>query len=200
MGPEVVQETTTKIKIIQDRLRTAQRRQKSYADQRRRPLEFQVGDQVFLKVSPRPGIKRFGKKSKLVPRYIGPFKILHRIGEVAYRLALPPSLANIHNVFHVSMLRKYHADPSHFIEWKDIQLNEDATYIEKPLRVVDSKEQVLRNKTIKLVKVIWQHHDTKEITWELESEIREKYPELLDGNFHSSFLYLEFRDEILLRG
>ncbi|XP_026428426.1 uncharacterized protein LOC113324326 [Papaver somniferum] len=175
IGPHMVQETTEKIGIIQDRLRTAQSRQKSYADVRKRPLEFQIGENVFLRVSPRPGIKRFGKKSKLAPRYIGTFEILQRIGEVAYPLALPTKFADIHNVFHVSMLCKYNADPSHIIEWRDLQLNDNVSYEEKPLRVVDSKEQVLRSKTIKTVKVLWQHHGSEEATWELESEIRDKY-------------------------
>ena len=106
LGPDLVQETTEKIKSVQQRLVTAQSRQKSYADNRRRPLEFQVGDHVFLKVQPRRGIVRFGQKGKLAPRFIGPFEILQRIGEVAYRLALPPQLSGVHNVFHVSMLRK----------------------------------------------------------------------------------------------
>ncbi|XP_026458408.1 uncharacterized protein LOC113358907 [Papaver somniferum] len=157
----------------------SQSRQKSYADVRRRPLEFQVGENVFLRVSPRTCIKRFGKKSKLAPRYIRSFEILQRIGEVAYRLALPRQFADIHNVFHVSMLRKYNADPSHVIEWRDLQLNDNVSYEEKPLRVIDSKEQVLRRKTIKTVKVPWQHHGSEEATWELESEIRDKYLELV---------------------
>lgn len=104
IGPDLIQETTEKIKIVRQRLLTAQSRQKSYADQRRRPLEYKVGDHVFLKVSPRRGIKRFGKTGKLALRFIGPFE--EPIGEVAYKLALPPQLSNVHNVFHVSMLRK----------------------------------------------------------------------------------------------
>ncbi|XP_026428425.1 uncharacterized protein LOC113324324 [Papaver somniferum] len=170
----MVQETTEKIRIIQDRLRTTQSRQKSYADVRRRPLEFQVGENVFLRVSPTPGI--------IGTHYIGSFEILQRIGEVAYRLALPTKFAAIHNVFHVSMLRNYNVDPSHIIEWRDLQLNENVSYEEKLLRIVESKEQVLRRKTIKTVKVLWQHHGSEEATWELESEIRDKYPELLRGN------------------
>ena len=99
--------TTEAIQLIRQRLETAQSRQKSYADKRRRPLEFQVGDAVFLKVAPLKGVTRFGKKGKLRPRFIGPFEILQRIGKVAYRLALSPDLAAVHNVFHVSMLKKY---------------------------------------------------------------------------------------------
>ncbi|KAL5548319.1 hypothetical protein UlMin_003550 [Ulmus minor] len=112
-------------------MKTAQSRQKSYVDKRRQPLEFQVGDSVFLKVAPMKGIMRFRKKGKLSPRYIGPFEILERIGKVAYKLALPPDLSAVHNVFHVSMLRKYVSDPSHVLENKPIDVREDLTYEEQ---------------------------------------------------------------------
>ena len=116
LGPEIVQETSEKIGSIRERLLMAQSWQKSYADQRRRPLKFNVGDFVFLKVSPKKGIMRFGKKGKLAPRFIGPFEVLEKIGVVASRLALPPQLSLVHDVFHVSMLRKYYPDPSHVIQ------------------------------------------------------------------------------------
>jgi len=106
-GPELVQVTTKAVEIIGKRLKTTQNRQRDYADRRIRPLEFSVGDHVFLKVSPMKGISRFGMKGKLSPRFVGPFEILERIGDVAYRLALPPKLGNLHDVFHVSILRKY---------------------------------------------------------------------------------------------
>ncbi|XP_057459254.1 uncharacterized protein LOC130749915 [Actinidia eriantha] len=115
-GPDLVQETTEKIKVIRKRLVTAQSRQKCYADRHRRPLSFSVGDHVFLKISPRRGLMRFGKSGKLSPRFIGPFQILDKAGEVAYRLALPPQLSGVHPVFHVSMLRKYNRDPSHVLD------------------------------------------------------------------------------------
>ena len=140
--------------MICDRLKTAQSRQKSYADTRRRPLEFEVGDYVFLKVSPSKGIMRFGKKGKLSPRYIGPFEILEKVRDMAYRLALPPQLSGVHNVFHVSMLRKYHPDPSHVIEYEPLDLSEDLSFIEKPIRILDRKDKALRSKTIPLVKVL----------------------------------------------
>ena len=111
LGPKLLQVTTEKLKLIQQRVKTAQSRQKSYADQRRRELEFEVGDHVFLKISPMKGVTRFGKKGKLAPRYIGPFEILEKINLAAYRLALPPGLNQVQNVFHVSMLRKYIRDP-----------------------------------------------------------------------------------------
>ena len=100
------------------------------------------------------------------------------MGDGAYRLALPPELAEVHNVFHVSMLRKYYPDPTHVISYEPLELKEDMSYVERPIRVLDRKERVLRNKTIALVKVLWQHHTMEEATWELESLMQEKYPKL----------------------
>ncbi|XP_042467225.1 uncharacterized protein LOC122050384 [Zingiber officinale] len=151
-------------------------RQKSYADRRRRPLEFSVGDHVFLRVSPTKGVKRFGLRGKLAPRYIGPFEILERIGAVAYRLALPPSLSGVHDVFHVSMLRRYVPDPTHVLADIPVPVQPDITYEEVPVQILDRKERQLRNKTIRLVKVGWQHHSDEEATWELEDTIRARYP------------------------
>ncbi|GKD01365.1 putative reverse transcriptase domain-containing protein [Tanacetum coccineum] len=111
IGPEIVQETTEKIVQIKERLKTARSRQKSYADKRRKPLEFQVGDRVLLKVSPWKGVVRFGKKGKLAPRYVGPFEIVERVGPVAYRLKLPQELSCVHDTFHVSNLKKCLAEP-----------------------------------------------------------------------------------------
>ena len=141
-------------------------------------LVFEVGDHVFLKISPRRGLMRFGKSGKLSPRFIGPFEILKRIGDAAYRLALPPQLSGVHDVFHVSMLRKYEPDPSHVLDWTDLEVDEDASYEERPVRVLDRRDQVLRGKTIPLVKVLWKHHGVEEATWERELEVREKYPDL----------------------
>ncbi|KAL5555965.1 hypothetical protein UlMin_022614 [Ulmus minor] len=159
-------------------MKTAQSRQKSYADRRRRPLEFQVGDLVFLKVAPMKGVMRFGKKGKLSPRYIGPFEILERIGKVAYKLALPSELSTVHNVFHVSMLRKYISDPSHVLESEPIEIREDLTYEEQPVQILDRKDKALRNKVILLVKVLWRNHKVEEATWEREDGMRAKYPHL----------------------
>ena len=118
-------------------MRAAQSRQKSHADQRRRPLEFQFGDQVFLRVSPIKGVVRFGKAGKHNPRYIGPYPVVQRIGEVAYRLELSTELQRVHDVFHGSQLRKYIPDPSHIIELNPIQLQEDLSYEEQPVRILD---------------------------------------------------------------
>ncbi|XP_020262522.1 uncharacterized protein LOC109838495 [Asparagus officinalis] len=154
LGPEIVQITTEKIQQIRERLRIAQSRQKSYADNRRRKLEFEVGDHIFLRVSPTKGVMRFGRKGKLSPRYIGPFEILERVGAVAYKIALPPELAKIHNVFHVSMLRKCVLDSSYVLNYEPLGVKEDLTYSEYLIRILDRKEQALRSRIVKLVKVL----------------------------------------------
>ncbi|KAL5544124.1 hypothetical protein UlMin_007908 [Ulmus minor] len=177
-SPEFVEDTTQAVKKIQTRMKSAQSRQKSYADKRRRPLEFQVRDSVFLKVSPFKGVIRFGKRGKLNPRYIGPYEILERVGKTAYRLALPPNLASVHNVFHVSMLKKYVSDKSHVLEQEPIEIHEDLSFEEKPMQILDYKIKTLRNKDIPLVKVLWRNQKTEEATWEREDEMRTSYPEL----------------------
>jgi hypothetical protein len=178
IGPDLVEQAIEKVRKIRDHLKVAQSRQKSYADVRRRPLEFQVGDHVFLKVSPTRGVMRFGMKGKLSPRFIGPFEILERIGAVSYRIALSPALTGTHDVFHISMLRKYVADPSHILEATPVQIEKDLNYEEYPIKIVDNKVHKLRRKEIPLVKVQWSNHSVREATWELESVIREKYPHL----------------------
>jgi len=150
---------------------------------RRRTLEFSEGDKVFLRVAPMKGVTRFGKKKKLNPRYVGPFEILERVGPIAYRLALPPSLARVHDVFHVSMLREYISDPSHVIKYESLQLQEDLTYEEIPVKLLDRKVQELRTKSIPLVKVLWRNHEIEEASWELEDDIRKKYPSLFAKNY-----------------
>ena len=167
-----------KIATIHQRLLATQSHQKSYADNRRRDLKFQVGDKVFLKVSPWKGVIRFGKKRKLSPCFMGPFEVLERVGAVAYRLALPPRLAEVHNVFHVSMLRKYVQSPSHVIDYEPLVVREDMTYEEQPVEILDMMDKTLRNKIVSLVKVLWHNHSVEEATWEREEEMREKYPHL----------------------
>ena len=120
------------MQVIQKRLKAVNYRQKSYADLKRREIAYEVGDKVFLKVSPWRKILRFGKKEKLSPRFIGPYEVLERIGHVAYRLALPPELTKLHNVFHVSMLQKYRSDESHILPMQEIQVQEDLSYDEEP--------------------------------------------------------------------
>ena len=146
-----------------------------------------MGEHVFLKVSPKKGIMRFGKKGKLSPRFVGPFLILERIGEVAYRLALPPQLERIHPVFHVSMLRKYVYDPSHVVNFDDLHVEEDISYEVRPVKILDTKEQTLRGRSISLVKVLWKTGNIEDITWEREAEIRTNYPSLFLGNGRYTF-------------
>ena len=142
-GPDLIRDTIKKVDLIQKRLLTAQSIQKNYADRRRQPLEFEVGDHVFLKVMPKRGVVRFDKRGKLAPRYIGPFEVLKRVDTVAYQLVLPPSLSGIHEVFHVSMLRKYTPDPTHVVDWGEITVDTNGTFEEGPVRILDSRDQVL---------------------------------------------------------
>nr|CAN77179.1 hypothetical protein VITISV_006672 [Vitis vinifera] len=167
LGPELVQLIVEKVALIKERLKAAQSRHKSYANHRRRDLEFEVGDHVFLKVSPMKSVMRFGRKEKLSPRFVGSFEILERVGTLAYKVALPPSLSKIHNVFHVSTLRKYIYNPSHVVELEPIQISEDLTYEEVPVQIVDVMDKVLRHVVVKLVKVQWSNHSIpREATWE----------------------------------
>ena len=139
-------------------------RQKSYADLKRRDIEFSVGEFVFLRVSPMKGVMSFGKKGKLSPIFIGPFEILDRVGQVVYRLALPPTLAEMHNVFHISMLCKYVLDPSHVLSYEPLQLKQDLSYDEQPERVIKKGIKELRSKRIPLVKVLWKNSTKREAT------------------------------------
>ena len=145
-------------------------------DVRRRPLEFEVGDHVSLKVIPKRGVVRSSKRGKLSPRFIGPFEMLERIGTVAYRLALPPSMSGVHEVFHVSMLQKYTPDPAHVVDWGQIEVDTNGTFEEGPVCIVDSHDRVLRRKTVRLVRVLWQHYGVEESTWEREDTMRATNP------------------------
>ena len=127
-----------------------------YVDHRRCHLEFVLGDHVFLKVSPIKGVVRFGKKGKLSARYINHFEILERVGVMAYRLALPPNLSMVNSVFHISMLRKYVPDPSHVITSQDVQLDQDLSYEEELVAILNTQVKKLRSKEIPSVKVLWR--------------------------------------------
>ena len=142
---------------------------------RRRPLEFEVSDHVSLKVNLKRGLVKFGKRGKLSPRFIRPFEVLERIGTIAYRLALPPSMSDVHEVFHVSILRKYIPGPAHVVDWGQIEVDTDGTFEEGLVCIVDSRDQVLRRKTVRLVLVLWRHYRVEEFTWEREDTIRATY-------------------------
>ncbi|XP_049414888.1 uncharacterized protein LOC125877704 [Solanum stenotomum] len=168
LGPDLVKSAIDKVQLIRQRLLVGQSSQKAYADKRHRELEFSVGDHVFLRVSPMKCVLRFGKKGKLSPRYIGPYEILARVGVVAYRVALPLQLSSVHSVFHVSMLRKYIPDPSHVLKASNIQLDENLTYEEEPMFIMDKQVRKLRLKEMATVKVAWKNHSSEEATWEDE--------------------------------
>ncbi|KAI3811005.1 hypothetical protein L1987_20719 [Smallanthus sonchifolius] len=185
-GPELIQETSDKIIQIRDNIRVARSRQKGYADKRRKPLEFQVGDFVLLKVSPWKGVVRFGKKGKLAPRYVGPFKILERIGKVAYKLELPPSLGNVHPTFHISNLKKCLADENLHILLDDVRIDETMHFVEKPVEIMDREVKQLKRSRIPIVKVHWESKRGPEFTWEREDQMKLMYPHLFTNNVVSS--------------
>ncbi|GJR10094.1 putative reverse transcriptase domain-containing protein [Tanacetum coccineum] len=163
-GPEMIRETTEKIVQIKNRLLTARSHQKSYADVRHRPLEFNVGDRVMLKVSPWKGVIRFGKRGKMSPRYIGPFKIIERIGPVAYKLELPDKLCGIDNTFHVSNLKKCMADENLVVLLEEIQLDDKLHFIKEPVEIMDRKVKQLKQSRIPIVKVRWNSSRGPEYT------------------------------------
>jgi hypothetical protein len=163
-GPDLVIEAEDKVKVIQANLKISQSRQKSYADRRRKPLQFQVGYFVYLRVSPTKGVQRFGIKGKLAPRYVGPFEILEVCGPVAYKIHLPSQLAAIHDVFHISQLKKCIKVPMEIVEAPAIEIEPDLSYTEQPIQIVDTKERVTRRKKIKMYKILWDHHTEEEAT------------------------------------
>ena len=172
IGPDLIQETEDKAKMIRERLKVATDRQKSYADMKRKDIRYEVGEKVFLKVSPRKKVMRFGIKGKLSPRFIGPYEVIEKVGLVAYRLALPPNLEKIHN-FHVSMLRRYRSDPSHVVFSETIELRSYLTYEEELVEILAQEVKELQNKRIPLVKVLWRNHKTEQVSWESEDKMRQ---------------------------
>jgi hypothetical protein len=180
-GPDILQEAEKQVHMVREKLRVAQSRQKSYADHRRRELSFEVGDFVYLKVSPMRGLHHFKVRVKLAPRFIGPFKILEKRGEVAYLLKLPPQLSDVHDVFHVSQLKKYLRVPKEQILMEDLDSKEDLSYHEYPVRILETSEKVTRNKKIRMCKVQWSHHIDEEATWEREEELKAEFPSIFSN-------------------
>ncbi|GJQ92408.1 hypothetical protein Tco_0003547 [Tanacetum coccineum] len=200
IGPEIVQETTEKIVQIRERLKTARSRQKSYADKRRKPLEFKVGDRVLLKVSPWKGVVRFGKKGKLAPRYVGPFEIVECVGPVAYRLKLPQELSCVHDTFHVSNLKKCLAESDVQVPLDEIEIDENLRFVEEPIEIVERDVKKLKRRKIPLVKVRWNSRQGAEYTWEHEDQFRMKYPHLFsEPVLSSNEAIYEERDDSLER-
>uniref|UniRef100_A0A251STT9 Tf2-1-like SH3-like domain-containing protein n=1 Tax=Helianthus annuus TaxID=4232 RepID=A0A251STT9_HELAN len=171
---------------------------KSYADKRRKPLEFQVRDRVLLKVSPWKGVVRFGKRGKLNPRYVGPFEIIERIGKVAYRLNLPEELSGVHNVFHVSNLKKCLSDETLIVPLKELTIDDQLRFVEEPVEITDQDVKILKHTRIPLVRVRWNSRRGLEYTWEREDQMKLKYPQLFKKNATTTETEAtaEFRDEI----
>ena len=180
IGPDLIQETEEKVKMIRERLRVATDRHKSYVDMKKKDIRYEIGEKVFLKVSPWKKVIRFGKKGKLSPRFIGPYEVIEKVGPVAYKLALPLNLEKIHNVFHVSMLRRYRSDPSHVVSLETIGLRQDLTYEEESIKILAHEVKELWNKKIPLVKVLWRNHKTEEATWESEETMQQQYSQPFD--------------------
>ncbi|XP_061371301.1 uncharacterized protein LOC133313905 [Gastrolobium bilobum] len=180
LGPEMIQEVSDQVQMIKEKMQRAQARQKSYYDNRHKPLSFDVGDHVFLRIAPTSGLGRRLGMRMLSPRYLGPFLILDRIGESAYRRALPPNLAGLHDVFHVSQLRRYIYDSSHVLQPEDVELRENLTYTVRPFQILERSINNLRSKEVPLVKVQWNDMTAYETTWERQDELRKLYPEFFE--------------------
>ncbi|GJY84397.1 putative reverse transcriptase domain-containing protein [Tanacetum coccineum] len=185
-GPELIQETTEKIVLIKQRMQAAQDRQKSYADRKRKPMEFEIGDRVMLKVSPWKGVIRFGKRGKLNPRYVGPFKVLAKVGKVAYRLELPQELSRVHHTFHVSNLKKCYADEPLVMPLEGIHVDDKLQFVEEPVEIMEREIKRLKRSRIPLVKVRWNSRRGPEFTWEREDSFKQKYPQLFTNRASSS--------------
>nr|GFA56037.1 putative reverse transcriptase domain-containing protein [Tanacetum cinerariifolium] len=186
LGPELIQETTEKIIQIKQRMQAARNRQKSYIDLKRKPMEFQVGDKVMFKVSPWKGVVRFGKWGKLNPRYVGPFNVLERVRDVTYKLDLTEELSRVHNTFHVSNLKKCHADEPLAVPLDGLHVDDKLYFVEELVKIMDREVKRLKQSRIPLVKVRWKFKRGPEFTWEREDQFRKKYPHLFTKTAPSS--------------
>ncbi|GJR93332.1 putative reverse transcriptase domain-containing protein [Tanacetum coccineum] len=185
-GPDLVQETTEKIIQIKQRIQAARDRQKSYANLKRKPMEFQVGDRVMLEVSPWKGVVHFGKRGKLNPRYVRPFKVLEKVGSVAYKLELPQELSRVHNTFHVSNLKKCYSDEPLAVPLEGLHIDDKLQFVEEPVEIMEREVKRLKRSRIPLVKVRWNSRRGPEFTWEREDSFKKKYPHLFINQASSS--------------
>ncbi|GJV20521.1 putative reverse transcriptase domain-containing protein [Tanacetum coccineum] len=185
-GPDLIQETTEKIIQIKQRIQAARDRQKSYTDLKRKPMEFQVGDRVMLKVSPWKGVVRFGKRGKLNPRYVGPFEVLEKVGSVAYKLELPQELSRVHNTFYVSNLKKCYSDEPLAVPLEGLHIDDKLQFVEEPVEILEREIKRLKRSRIPLVKVRWNSRRGPEFTWEREDSFKKKYPHLFTNRASSS--------------
>ncbi|GKC09095.1 putative reverse transcriptase domain-containing protein [Tanacetum coccineum] len=177
-GPEIVQEITEKSIHFKQRIQATRDRQKSYADLKHKTIEFQVGDRVMLNVSPCKGVVRFGKWGNLSPRYVGPFKVLAKVGAVAYKLELPQELSWVHNTFHVSNLKKCYADKPLAVPLDGLHIDDEPHFVEEPVEIMDREVKRLKQSRIPIIKVRWNSRRGPEFTWEREDQFRKKYPHL----------------------
>nr|GFB08621.1 putative reverse transcriptase domain-containing protein [Tanacetum cinerariifolium] len=185
-GPEIVQETTEKIVQIKQRIQAARYRQKTYADLKRKLMEFQVRDKVMLNVSPWKWVVRFGKRGKLNPKYVGPFKVIERVGPVAYKLELPEELSRVHNTFHVSNLKKWYANEPLAVPLDGIYFDDKLRFVEEHVEIMDHEVKRLRKSHVPIVKVQWNSRRGPEFTWEREDQFKKKYPHLFTNTAPSS--------------
>jgi hypothetical protein len=178
-GPDLVLEAEDKVRVIKKNLEASQARQKSYHDKRRKPLRFEVGDHVYLKVSPTKGDQRFGIKGMLAPHYIRPYEIKEACGPVAYQLKLPSHMSVIHDVFHVSQLRKCVRLPMEVLPEPKLEIEPDLSYQEHLVKVLDQKERSTRARSIRMYKIQWSNHSEEEAAWETEDFLRSRFPDFL---------------------
>eukprot|EP00253_Pinus_taeda_P024685 PITA_24685 len=179
----MLKEMEDMVKRVRVNLKAAQDKQKHFADQKRRFKEYQVGDHVYIRIQAKRSTLQWSGCAKLAPRYCGPFQILARIGPVAYQLALPSHI-RVHNVFHVSVLKKYVYDPKHVIQWQDIQVEPEGEVLVEPLSILDRREVQLRKRVITQVKIQWRHYGPEEATWEDEELMKRTYPALFMVKIH----------------